>query len=240
MPALGGWGHVARLSAWPDGVKLMGPETLALLQHPHMLVLGAPAQRGGCQCPWVLLGTRSLVTTSVLPSHLHGQHPSLLSIHCPPCKMWAFRGTVWYCSPPSRGSRLFSCLMRHVGVEIKACVQLECYFLFTSLFSFLSKSSASFLASSFFKADLLWWNQIARTCDPPVTWKMHQFSPGKSTHSTKPPSTSRACVAVSPTTFPGTFSCCSSWPATRVSWNTWLLCRIVRWNTGSDELPCFA
>lgn len=51
---------------------------------------------------------------------------------------------------------LFSCLMRHVGVEIRACVQLECYFLFTSLFSFLSKSSASFLASSFFKADLLW------------------------------------------------------------------------------------
>lgn len=35
----------------------MGPEMLALLQHTHVLVPGAPAQKGGCQCPRVLLGT---------------------------------------------------------------------------------------------------------------------------------------------------------------------------------------
>lgn len=49
---------------------------------------------------------------------------------------------------------IFSCLMRHVGKEIRACVELECHFLFTSSFSYLSRNSASVLAPSFYKAHL--------------------------------------------------------------------------------------
>lgn len=49
---------------------------------------------------------------------------------------------------------IFSYLMRHVRKAIRACVQLECHFLFTSSFSYLSRSSASFLAPSFYKAHL--------------------------------------------------------------------------------------
>ena len=104
-------------------------------------------------------GHKSLVTASALPSRLHGQQPLCLVSTTSLAKHGALEVQFDTVVPPPGDldlNSLFSCLMRHVGAEIRACVQLECHFLFMSLFSFLSKSSASFLVSSFFKADLLW------------------------------------------------------------------------------------
>lgn len=104
-------------------------------------------------------GHNSLVAASAPLSHLHGQQPLCLVSTTSPVKHGALRvqfDTVFSPLGDLDLNSLFSCLMRHVGVEIRACVQLECHFLLTPLLSFLSKSSASFLASGFFKANLLW------------------------------------------------------------------------------------
>lgn len=98
-------------------------------------------------------GHNSLVTASVPVSHLHGQQPLCLVSITSLVKHGALRvqfDTVFSPLGYLDLNSLFSCLMRHVGVKIRACVQLECHVLFTALFSFLSKSSASFLASGFF------------------------------------------------------------------------------------------
>lgn len=136
----------------------MGPETLnPAAAHPYAGAWGSCPEKRVLVPPGAA-GHNSLVTASALPSHLRGQQPLCLVSTTSLVKHGALGVQFDIVVPPPGDldlNSLFSCL-RHLGVEIRASVQLQCHFLFTSLFSFLSKSSASFLASSFFKADLFW------------------------------------------------------------------------------------